>query len=105
MAMGKHKKKEERANEHDCDFCDESFPSRDLLVDHFAAIHHEENIINTIEMCDRIMEDMNVKTEKNEEDDGDEEIQEEPMEVEYVSVQKKNTLIPKFKLIFKEVRI
>lgn len=85
MAMGKHKKKEELASEHDCDFCDESFPSRDQLVDHFADVHHEENIINTIEMCDKIMEDMNVKTEKNDED-VDEQIQNEPIEVEPASI-------------------
>lgn len=66
MVVGKHKKKEERANEHDCDFCDESFPTRDILVDHFAEVHHEENIINTIEMCDKFMDDMNIKTEDTE---------------------------------------
>lgn len=48
MALGKHKKTE---TEHDCDFCDESFPTRDLLVDHFAEVHHEENIINNISEC------------------------------------------------------
>lgn len=82
MVMGKHKKKEERANEHDCDFCDESFSSRDLLVDHFAEVHHEENIINNIEMCDKIMEDMNIKTEKMDEDDDYEHIQDEPLDIE-----------------------
>lgn len=68
MAVGKHKKIEETTSEHDCDFCDETFPSRDLLVDHFADVHHEENIINTIEMCDKIMEDMNIKIERDDED-------------------------------------
>lgn len=51
--------------EHDCDFCDESFASKDLLVDHFAEVHHEENIINTIEDC----EGMDVDEEFDNDDD------------------------------------
>lgn len=54
MNQGKHKKTEV---EHDCDFCDESFPSRDLLVDHFADVHHKENIINNINECVGMVEE------------------------------------------------
>lgn len=79
MTLGRHRKVEERSNEHDCDFCDESFLTRDLLLDHFAQVHHEENIINTIEMCDKIMEDMGVKKENGEDE---EKAQEEQMDIQ-----------------------
>ena len=49
MNLGRHKKTEQ---EHDCDFCDESFATRDLLVDHFAEVHHKENVINNINECE-----------------------------------------------------
>lgn len=63
MALGRHRKMTDV--EHDCDFCDESFASKDLLVDHFAEVHHEENIINTIEDC----EGMDVDEEFDNDDD------------------------------------
>ncbi|XP_057665852.1 zinc finger protein draculin-like [Diorhabda carinulata] len=47
MRIGKHQQKvPEGQEEHDCDFCDETFSSRDFLLDHFAAVHHNENVIN-----------------------------------------------------------
>nr|XP_023017950.1 zinc finger protein 888-like [Leptinotarsa decemlineata] len=64
MLIGKHKFKEE--NEHDCDFCDETFPTRDLLLDHFSAVHHEENIINNLSDCKDGDESMDVLEEPEE---------------------------------------
>ncbi|KAG5871593.1 hypothetical protein JTB14_022697 [Gonioctena quinquepunctata] len=67
MIIGKHKHKGE--NEHDCDFCDETFSSRELLLDHFAAIHHQENIINSINECEGADPDTNGYEEAEEPDD------------------------------------
>ncbi|KAJ8916804.1 hypothetical protein NQ315_005811 [Exocentrus adspersus] len=66
MVQGKHKKTE--TEEHDCDFCDESFATRDLLVDHFAEVHHKENIINNIDECEDMVEENGGDEMMNEEE-------------------------------------
>ncbi|CAH1116216.1 unnamed protein product [Phaedon cochleariae] len=51
MNSNKHKIRED---EHDCDFCDDSFTTRDSLLDHFASVHHKENVINSLRDCEGI---------------------------------------------------
>ncbi|CAH1993701.1 unnamed protein product [Acanthoscelides obtectus] len=61
MTFGRHKKVQD--TEHDCDFCDETFPNREELIEHFEEVHHEENVINNLED----MEDITIKIEDEEE--------------------------------------
>lgn len=49
IRIGKHKQVTDF--EQDCDFCDETFTNRKLLLDHFEEIHHKENIINSLDEC------------------------------------------------------
>nr|CAI5869090.1 unnamed protein product [Callosobruchus analis] len=66
MTLGRHRKVLD--TEHDCDFCDETFPSREELIEHFEEVHHEENIINNLEDME---ESVAVKIEiEDDENDG-----------------------------------
>ncbi|CAG9856526.1 unnamed protein product [Phyllotreta striolata] len=61
VRSGKHKLVTD--DEHDCDFCDETFASRKMLLEHFEGVHHKENVINSLDDCrdeDAVMEEVPV---------------------------------------------
>lgn len=70
MNTGKHKivkdemsEHEDETNEHECEYCGETFMDRDALVDHFTEVHPQENIVNYIDGSDNEMDDAVVKKE------------------------------------------